>query len=104
MAGKQTPPAVYREKVEKTVAQRVEAGFVTDVIVLFRPQYRKAEQRILEALEPEAREEKIQVLESAVMKSLDVVAGALLRRNARQSIPGVPVTLDTSEEHPRHPR
>ena len=100
MAGKQTPPAVYREKVEKTVAQRVEAGFVTDVIVLFRPQYGKAEQRILEAPEAEAREEKIQVLESAVMKSLDVVAGALLRRNARQSIPGVPVTLDNAEEHP----
>ena len=83
MARRQTPPAVCREKVEKTVAQRVEAGFVTDVIVLCHPQYGKAERRILDALEPKAREEKIQVLESAVMNSLDVVAGALLRRNAR---------------------
>ena len=91
-----------REKVDKTVAQRVEAGFVTDVIVIFEPHYRKAEQRILEAREPAALPEKIQVLEAAVMQSLDVVAGALLRRNARLSMPGVPVAMDTEHTTPRH--
>ncbi len=91
------PFFVHREKVEKTVAQRVEAGFVTDVIVIFRPSYRKTDRRILATREPEARWEKIQVLKSAAMKSLDVVAGALLRRNARMSIPGWPVALDGSE-------
>ena len=91
-----------REKVDKTVAQRVEAGFVTDVIVIFEPHYRKAEQRILEAREPAALPEKIRVLEAAVMQSLDVVAGALLRRNARLSMPGVPVAMDTEHAAPRH--
>lgn len=89
------PRTLYREKVEKRVAQRVDAGFVTDVIVIFRPKYRKSEERILTALEPEARTEKIQVLEAAVMKSLDIVAGALLRRGARLSVPGVPVSIET---------
>ena len=93
---------MFREKVEKAVAQRVEAGFVTDVIVIFEPRYRKAERRILEAREPSALPEKIQVLEAAVMQSLDVVAGVLLRRNARLSMPGVPVTMDTEHCAPRH--
>ena len=91
---KTLPP--HREKVEKNVAQRVAAGFVTDVIIIFRSVYRKPEQRVLLAPEPEARAEKIQILESAVMKSLDVVAGALLKRNARMSIPSLPVSVESS--------
>ena len=67
---KTLPP--HREKVDKNVAQRVAAGFVTDVIVIFRSVYRKPDQRVLLAPEPEARAAKIQILESAVMKSLDV--------------------------------
>ena len=85
-----------REKVEKAVAERVAAGFVTDVIVIFRPEYRRAQQRILEARESEARAEKIRVLEAAMLKSLDAVAGALLNRGRTRAVPSVPVSLATS--------
>ena len=85
-----------REKVEKAVAERVAAGFVTDVIVIFRPEYGRSQKRILEAREPEARGEKIRVLEAAMMKSLDAVAGALLKRGRSRSVPSVPVALATS--------
>jgi len=85
-----------REKVEKAVAERVAAGFVTDIIVIFKPEYGRSQQRILKAREPEARDEKIRVLEAAMMKSLDAVAGALLKRGPSRSIPSLPVALAAS--------